>query len=104
LTNDAEIRNLDRLRRFGATTVKHQGQNFIIGGVYHDTLPSGETEICTFDGKVVRDVPLDINMTPRPLFIGVAAASVGDKLLVMGGGAVCYAFGTYWNKGFYILE
>jgi len=36
--------------------------------------------------------------------IGISVASIDGVLLVMGGGAVCFSFGTYWNKGCYTLD
>jgi len=43
------------------------------------------------------------NDVPRPLLIGTSVVSLQDEILVMGGGAVCFSFGTYWNKGCYNL-
>jgi tRNA wybutosine-synthesizing protein 4 len=41
---------------------------------------------------------------PRPLLIGISAASKGKSLLIMGGSAVCFSFGTFWNKGIYSIQ
>lgn len=39
--------------------------------------------------------------TPRPLMIGTTVSPFYDGLVIVGGGAVCFSFGTYWNKGCY---
>jgi hypothetical protein len=39
----------------------------------------------------------------RPLLIGHSIATSGRSLLIMGGGAVCFSFGTFWNKGCYTI-
>jgi tRNA wybutosine-synthesizing protein 4 len=44
------------------------------------------------------------NSVLRPLLIGISAASTGESLLIMGGSAVCFSFGTFWNKGIYSLR
>lgn len=36
---------------------------------------------------------------PRPLLIGSSIFCSGDNLVIMGGGAVCFSFGTFWNHG-----
>lgn len=37
---------------------------------------------------------------PRPLLVGHTVANVeAGELLILGGGAVCFSFGTYWNLG-----
>lgn len=38
---------------------------------------------------------------PRPLLIGTSVSAVMGETFIMGGGAVCFSFGTYWNKGSY---
>jgi hypothetical protein len=40
---------------------------------------------------------------PRPLLVGMSVFSSESGLLLMGGGAVCFSFGTFWNKGCYTV-
>lgn len=43
--------------------------------------------------------------SPRPLLVGHSSYTVdGNKVLIVGGGAVCFSFGTYWNEGTWILD
>lgn len=44
-----------------------------------------------------------MSLEPRPLLIGTSAISNGDSIIIMGGSAVCFSFGTFWNKGCYTL-
>lgn len=41
---------------------------------------------------------------PRPLLIGVSVVSIKESLLIMGGSAVCFSFGTFWNKGCFEID
>ncbi|KAI9873545.1 MAG: tRNA methyltransferase ppm2 [Pleopsidium flavum] len=42
---------------------------------------------------------------PRPLLVGhMVAIANGGELLVLGGGAVCFSFGTFWNLGTWTLQ
>ncbi|KAL8853249.1 MAG: hypothetical protein Q9221_001860 [Calogaya cf. arnoldii] len=40
----------------------------------------------------------------RPLLIGHAVCASGDTLLIAGGGAVCFSFGSYWNMTTWTLN
>ena len=40
----------------------------------------------------------------RPLLIGHSITTSGRSLLIMGGGAVCFSFGTFWNRGCYTIS
>lgn len=46
---------------------------------------------------------VSMSFEPRPLLIGTSAISNGDNIIIMGGSAVCFSFGTFWNKGCYTL-
>jgi tRNA wybutosine-synthesizing protein 4 len=97
------------LARFGANTVDHQGQTFIIGGIIRDAMLKSSDEVCSIAN---RNSPFSISRfsleynesTPVPLLIGMTTISTGRSLLVMGGSAVCFSFGTYWNKGSFVLH
>ena len=41
---------------------------------------------------------------PRPLLVGHSTFKVNDGILIVGGGAVCFSFGAYWNTGSYLLK
>lgn len=41
---------------------------------------------------------------PRPLLVGHSIITVDPNLLIVGGGAVCFSFGTHWNAGIWTLH
>jgi len=43
-------------------------------------------------------------ITDYPIKIGASFVLIDGILLVMGGGAVCFSFGTYWNRGCYTIN
>jgi tRNA wybutosine-synthesizing protein 4 len=45
-----------------------------------------------------------MRLSPRPLLIGTSVVSIRNSLLVMGGSAVCFSFGTFWNKGSFTIH
>jgi tRNA wybutosine-synthesizing protein 4 len=72
-----------------------------------DQMLSRANEICTLDVRVFFTSSVILNClpnTPRPLLVGVTVADTGDSLIVMGGSAVCFSFGTFWNKGCFTLR
>ncbi|KAI1007285.1 tRNA wybutosine-synthesizing protein 4 [Podosphaera aphanis] len=93
---------LGRLCRVGACTIKHLDKVFIIGGIVKDRMLLSEDELCCLEmsdsklqiSSVIQSVPLH----PWPLFIGSSVISTGVSLVVLGGYAVCFSFGTFWNQ------
>lgn len=58
-----------------------------------------------FHAEVIHTTTLQPTASvPRPLLIGVSVLSVKDSLLVMGGSAVCFSFGTFLNKGCFTIQ
>lgn len=99
------------IARFGAVSVNHDGHTYILGGIVKNELLTLSDEACristTEDSEQARVVSSSIpirSAKPRPLFIGIAAIQGGDSLLITGGGAVCFSFGTFWNEGCFSLN
>jgi tRNA wybutosine-synthesizing protein 4 len=67
-------------------------------------------EVCFFSAgtsepRVTAAMPITLSsFAPRPLLVGVSIASRGDSLVILGGSAVCFSFGTFWNKGCFTLH
>ncbi|KAI9754454.1 MAG: Suppressor of the cold-sensitive snRNP biogenesis mutant brr1-1 [Chaenotheca gracillima] len=90
--------------RFGATLVQHWGATLVIGGVSSNSLLRKEHEIMAIDTTTFRPKLLPRSESiPRPLLVGCAIHTDGSETLIFGGGAVCYAFGMYWNRGIWVL-
>ncbi|KAF2719357.1 Clavaminate synthase-like protein [Polychaeton citri CBS 116435] len=80
------------LARFGAQLVTWKSKLLLIGGVTADNLLTRETEI--IDITSTTKIPL---RGPRPMLVGTNILGLDEGLLVLGGGATCFSFGTYWN-------
>lgn len=107
------------LGRFGASTNVTDENVVIIGGISSDGfipyehecmimgldslqgLLSGTSSISTQSGLVsTLETP-----SSRPLLVGHSSYTVnGNEILIVGGGAVCFSFGTFWNEGTWILQ
>lgn len=106
-TDDFTTENVSRnvLGRFGAQLVSLPGHLLLVGGVIANDILKEEDEIL----RIVEDFsfgrPLAEQLRPRPLLVGHAVArSKNDEVVVTGGGAVCFSFGTCWNHGTYTLS
>jgi len=88
------------LTRFGASVVNHKNRSYILGGIVKDKLLSGPDEICAINEQgslhtVSRTSPNN-GPAPNPLLVGITVVSANDNLLITGGGATCFSFGTFW--------
>jgi tRNA wybutosine-synthesizing protein 4 len=89
--------------------VKGERATYILGGVIKDGMLRSSDEICSLkeqeSGFVLSQVILNLPAnSPRPLLIGPTVSYVGGSLVIIGGSAVCFSFGTYWNKGCYTVR
>ncbi|CZT04273.1 probable leucine carboxyl methyltransferase 2 [Rhynchosporium graminicola] len=91
--------------RFGANVVCIQDKFYIIGGVIKDRIIKLAEEVCVLSinstSISVESIPL--GFTPRPLLIGSTTVAFDQSLVITGGSAVCFSFGTFWNKGSYTV-
>ncbi|KAK4544460.1 hypothetical protein LTR36_004351 [Oleoguttula mirabilis] len=85
--------NATILGRFGAQLVRTNRGILMIGGVCGGRMLTSQDEILNM--KTLRTHPVE---GKRPLFVGAAITDVDGGLIVLGGGATCFSFGTYWNK------
>lgn len=105
------------LNRYGATVSPTSGCLIIAGGIMpHQTIPA-DREILLLDAKtVVTDRKSSISVItpiglgdgfvgPRPLLCGHVACTIDSHhVLLLGGGAVCFSFGTFWTEGTWLLQ
>ncbi|WEW60940.1 tRNA methyltransferase ppm2 [Emydomyces testavorans] len=109
------------LGRFGSTTNLMDAKIVVAGGITIDGCIPQKYEIILLnvDGLrfLMQDLPshgplllvpagLEAGFNgPRPLLIGHSSLVVDEhKVLIAGGGAVCFSFGTYWNRGTWLLQ
>lgn len=95
------------LCRFGASLVHSTWGLLLIGGVSQSGCLKREDEVAVvevnMEGPRVEVRSLDIIPAglPRPLLIGSSAATLANgDVIVAGGGAVCFSFGSFWNTGY----
>lgn len=73
-----------------------------------DQILKSVDEICMYDiiRPMIYACPVVIERhatSVRPLLIGTTTMSIADCLVITGGAAVCFSFGTFWNKGCFTL-
>ena len=104
-------KNLNVLGRIGACLISSPFGILLVGGMC--------TQISVQDFDIYRlskvpDTRNDISnwsLLPfyrwedvqRPLLVGHSAFSFHDSIAIVGGGATCFSFGTYWNEAMTIL-
>ena len=112
LTFDHQSDLLDPyLSRFGATVEIQEEHILLIGGIANKIIPHA-FEILSLKARQLHHneavyqmatVGMDIKI-PRSLLIGHSTCSMGDFVFIVGGGAVCFSFGTFWNESTLVLS
>ena len=103
--------------RFGTSLTWSPRGLLLVGGILGGKLLKDDLDILgliSVQRKLLSDNELPLHPflvydrlpTYRPLLIGhsVFSHTNRNELIVVGGGAVCFSFGTYWNNGFWILH
>lgn len=96
--------------RFGATVNWTSWGLVIIGGIIPRKVVPADKEIVVMDdmqsSNIISAIGLGGNFPgPRPLLCGHASCTIReDQLLILGGGAVCFSFGTFWTEGTWLLK
>ena len=85
--------NANILGRFGAQLVRTNRGIWMVGGICGGRMLTSQDEILNM--KTLRSHPIH---GKRPLFIGAQITDVDGGIIVLGGGANCFSFGTCWNK------
>lgn len=93
------------ITRFGSSAICHGGHLYVTGGVIKNCMLKSSEEVCALNihGSPVSVENIPTNFAPRPLLIGSTIFSAGNSLVITGGSAVCFSFGTFWNKGSYTI-
>ena len=95
--------------RFGSTIVQTRPGLLLIGGVAAEApLRRGhEMMLLTCEngaGGLSATPVCPSYQGERPLLVGFCAANLdSDQVLVLGGGAVCFSFGAYWNGSLWTI-
>ncbi|KAI9679481.1 MAG: tRNA methyltransferase ppm2 [Caeruleum heppii] len=91
--------------RFGAATCISPWGVCIFGGIISERLLRHDEEIVTDGGhsSTLRSL-LSQDHHPRPLLIGISIHNDDQSITIVGGGAVCFSFGTHWNEGVWTMS
>jgi tRNA wybutosine-synthesizing protein 4 len=92
--------------RFGASMVQSRWGILLIGGVGpRGPIPfSEEVLVLRKYGRMDKFEKLFDAEEARPLLVGCGAVSVeGGNVLIVGGSAVCFSFGAFWNEKTYLI-
>ena len=119
-----EVSSADSLKllgRFGASMCTLNGGVLVLGGIRKAgcITPSHEAMVVYPDNIVVdwlsREAHLKKQLTPTelhtnaqrplPLFVGHTLTTTRPgQALMLGGGAVCFSFGSFWNDGVWLVK
>ncbi|KAF9886984.1 tRNA methyltransferase ppm2, partial [Aspergillus nanangensis] len=108
------------VNRFGATINQTADGLIVIGGIIPRRTVPLDKEIMRLDtAKLLQDLSPEGSSSiissiglgeerlagPRPLLVGHASCVVDPgHILILGGGAVCFSFGTFWTQGTWLLK
>ena len=100
--------------RVGATVTSDDGLRWMMaGGITDDGIIPDRLQILHLDFTTSQmDIALQwqpIDYTPssnadRPLFLGHQAVATSEGVVIVGGGANCFSFGTCWSSGLWLLS
>ena len=93
--------------RFGACLTWSSIGLLLIGGISERLFPQEYDIICLTQGAPRKGFALNFLEASRisyafegtgPLLVGHSVGSFEDSIFIAGGGAVCFSFGSYWNR------
>ena len=93
---------------FGGVLVEQAGDVWLIGGIGPYGYSKHSCEIIKINNKYEASryqlaAPPNESI-PRPMLVGHHVVPIGkDNFMIIGGGATCFSFGTYWNRGCYTV-
>ena len=105
-TDESDPQALKYLSRFGATIERTSNGFLLIGGVTNEIIPSRyevveisqKDDVSTSSPFVLSAKSLIAELPfPRPLLVGHSSICFAESVIIIGGGAVCFSFGTHWN-------
>ena len=104
--DESDAQALRYLYRCGASLENTKSGYLLIGGVANEIIP----ECCEiikiwYPGRPPSAKAVDLFVrrltsklpSPRPLLVGHSSLSRFGQAIIVGGGAVCFSFGTHWN-------
>ena len=106
--------DLGLLCRLGACVARSSVGIIIVGGVTENVLSDRFSCICLPNlefcrKELARPIPEPFAIggdedTDRPLLVGHSVIEYCGSVIILGGGATCFSFGTYWNQAIHTLQ
>lgn len=99
--------------RFGACLTWSSIGLLLIGGISQCLLPQDHDIVCLTQKVPTEDSTLSLLEPSRisyayegagPLLVGHSVCAFEDSIFIAGGGAVCFSFGSYWNRNVLTLN
>ena len=90
------------IHRFGASATRGPTSHFLSGGIIQGELLPVDydvVELLIGSPAIVKPVSLQVPHAPIPLLIGHSSLFTNEGLQIVGGGALCFSFGPFWNDG-----
>jgi len=109
----SEVKSMDTacrltICRFGATLTPSRWGHLLTGGVSSGGIVERHLEFMVIEENLsIRplDPPFQVSNLTRPLLIGHGAVDAHHgNVLVVGGGAVCFSFGSSWNGNCFLIS
>ena len=100
--------------RFGACAIRSSMGLLLIGGISAKCILPDDYDIlllrCNWDISPKNDYAIELFYIPcvrehRPLLTGHSSVMCTEgSIVIVGGGAVCFSFGTFWNIGVWSMD
>lgn len=108
------VGHLSVIGRFGSCLTWSSAGLLLVGGITKRLLPQKLDILCLcqrsttlrdHNFKVSNPIPVSFTLKGRlALLIGHCAFASKDSLIILGGGGVCFSFGSYWNQCIWTLQ
>ncbi|KAF2829281.1 LCM-domain-containing protein [Ophiobolus disseminans] len=93
--------------RMGAALIPWGESLLLIGGVSKNGVHSLSEDLLLLthsSNEIIMRSPIMQLPSTWPLLIGMGVVAVSsDEILIVGGGAVCFSMGSFWNQGYFTV-
>jgi tRNA wybutosine-synthesizing protein 4 len=95
----------DMVHRFGASIVPFSSSYILVGGITNRQILEQAHQILLIPEDLNLERGQTVHHIHPGLFVGAGVTCTeGGQVLIVGGGAVCFSFGAFWNESYYTLQ